>query len=65
VISLDGLAASEFGMVRLTTVTQPIELMAAKAVEFMLDRLRRDNQDAPRKAIFSGELIIRESVLRL
>lgn len=65
VISLDGLAASEFGMVRLTTVTQPIELMAAKAVEFMLDRLRGNNREAPRKAIFCGELIVRESVLKL
>lgn len=65
VISLDGLAASEFGMVRLTTVTQPVTKMAAQAVKFMLERLRENNQDDPRKAIFSGELIVRESVLQI
>jgi len=65
VISLDGLAASEFGMVKLTTVTQPIAEMATQAVQFMLERLRGDNRDDPRKAIFSGELVIRESVMRL
>ncbi len=65
IISLDGLAASEFGMVRLTTVTQPVAEMAAQAVKFMLERLRQDNRDDPRKVIFSGELVVRESVLRL
>lgn len=65
VISLDGLAASEFGMVRLTTITQPVEKMAAQAVKFMMERLRQDNQEAPRKAIYSGELIERESVMRI
>jgi DNA-binding LacI/PurR family transcriptional regulator len=65
VISLDGLAASEFGMVRLTTVTQPVTEMATHAVKFMLERLRGDNRDDPRKAIFSGELVIRESVMHL
>jgi len=65
VISLDGLEASEYGMVRLTTVTQPVNKMANVAVEFMLDRTRRNNQDTPRKAVYSGELIERESVRRL
>jgi LacI family transcriptional regulator len=65
IISLDGLAASESGMVRLTTVTQPVAEMAAQAVKFMLERLRHDNQDDPRKAIYSGKLVIRESVMRL
>jgi LacI family transcriptional regulator len=65
VISLDGLAASEFGMVRLTTVTQPVEEMAFKAVKFMVERLRQGYQGTPRKVIFSGELIERESVMRL
>ncbi len=65
VVALDGLPASLYGVVRISTVTQPWEAMVDHAVEFLLARLNKSYQGEPRKLVFSGEVIARESVRKL
>lgn len=62
VVSLDGLPASEYALVKLTTVTRPWEEIALKTIGFLELRIRDNNHDAPRKAYCIGEIIERESV---
>lgn len=62
IVSLDGLPASEYAIVKLTTVTRPWEEISAKTIGFLEQRLRDSSHDAPRKAYCIGEIIERESV---
>lgn len=62
VTGFDNLLASGYGAVPLTTVAQPIEAMAKKAVEILLDLIRRGGDGAPRKVIkMPCEIIVRDS----
>lgn len=65
VVSLDGLPASQYGMVPLTIVTQPWEAIAAKSVECLLRRLSGANVSAPERSTFIGEVVTRQSVRQL
>lgn len=65
VVALDGLPASLYGAVRISTVTQPWEEMVENAVNFLLERLNKSYQGEPRKLVFCGEVIARESVRAL
>lgn len=62
VIAIDGMPVSLYGMVKITTVAQPRREMAVKAVDFLLQRLDGTYQGEPRKLIYSGEVIARDSV---
>jgi len=65
IVALDGLPASLYSMVQLTTVRQPWEDMVQKATQFMLDRLKKEYQGKPREVAYQGEVIPRESVRTL
>ncbi len=58
----DNLLASGYGAVPLTTVAQPIEPMAKKAVEILLGQIRNGEGASPRKVIkMPCEVIVRHS----
>ncbi len=65
VVSLDGLPAAEYGLVRLTSVSHPFREMAATATEWMKERLHKTYTGEPRKIAYAGEVIERESVRNL
>lgn len=66
VISLDDMPAASHGVVALTAASQPWQQMADTATDFLLERLRGDGSTLkPRKVIYTGEIIERESVRRL
>jgi DNA-binding LacI/PurR family transcriptional regulator len=65
VVSLDNMPAAQHGMVALTAATQPWPEMGKTAVRFLLERMQQTVPLEPRKIIFSGEIIERESVLRI
>lgn len=65
VVSLDDMPAARHGMVALTAVTQPWPEMAGVSVEFLLQRMQQTAPPEPRKVVYAGEVIERESVLRL
>jgi DNA-binding LacI/PurR family transcriptional regulator len=62
VVSLDGLPASEYAIVKLTTVTRPWEGISAKTIEFLEKRLRDGYNGPSQQAVCTGQLIERESV---
>jgi len=62
IVSLDGLPASEYAMVKLTTVTRPWEEISAKTIDFLERRLRDGYSGTPQQAVCTGQLIERESV---
>lgn len=63
VVSLDGMPAAEHGMVPLTVVTQPWQTMADTAVQFLQEQMKQATP--PRKIVFAGEIIERDSVLKI
>jgi len=63
VVSLDGMPAAQHGMVPLTVVTQPWQDMADTAVQFLQQQMKETK--TPRKIVFTGEIIERDSVLKL
>ena len=65
IVSLDDMPAAQHCVVPLTAVTQPWKEMADMAVQFLLERMQHTTTVKARKVIFSGEIIERESVLRL
>lgn len=65
IISLDDMPAARHCVVPLTAVTQPWMEMADTAVRFLLERMQQRQPLKPRRIIFSGEIIERESVLSL
>lgn len=65
IVSLDGLPAAEYGLVRLTSVSHPFREMAATATEWMGERLQKIYSGEPRLATYAGEVVERESVRRL
>jgi LacI family purine nucleotide synthesis repressor len=65
VVALDGLPASEYAVVRITTVTQPWQQMADLALSFLWERLGKTYDGEVRKRVFCGEVIERESVKKL
>jgi LacI family transcriptional regulator len=65
VIAIDGMPVSLYGMVKITTVAQPRYEMAAKAVEFLLQRLDGTYRGGPRKLVYTGEVIARDSVRKI
>jgi LacI family repressor for deo operon, udp, cdd, tsx, nupC, and nupG len=62
IVSLDGLPASEYAIVKLTTVTRPWEEVSAKTIDFLERRLRDGYNGPPQQAVCTGQLIERESV---
>jgi len=65
IVSLDDMPAARHCVVPLTAVTQPWEEMADTAVHFLLERMQKAGTIAPRKVVYCGKIIERESVLRL
>lgn len=65
VVSLDGLPAAEYGLVRLTSVSHPFREMAATAAVWMNERLHKIYTGAPRRTSYAGEVVMRESVRNL
>jgi DNA-binding LacI/PurR family transcriptional regulator len=66
VISHHDTAAALWGSnVQLSSVTQPIEIIAEKVVELLLERLENKYQGAPRTVTVRGELVARESTAKL
>jgi DNA-binding LacI/PurR family transcriptional regulator len=57
--------AARHCVVPLTAVTQPWMEMADTAVRFLLERMQLNDQSELRKVVFHGEIIERESVLRV
>lgn len=62
VVGIDGIPLGEFLEVSISTVAQQHEKMAAKAVEFLVERIEGDGNGAPQRAEFSTHFIQRESV---
>ncbi len=62
VVGIDGVPLAEQMFVSLSTVRQPHEEMAAKAVEFLLSRIEGDEDVEPRSAEFATDFIGRESI---
>ena len=60
VIGFDDSSAAVASRPRLTTVRQPVELMAARMARLLLERLD-DPQVPPRAVIFDPQLIVRDS----
>jgi len=65
IVSLDDMPAARHCVVPLTAATQPWTEMADTAVRFLLERMQQREQLNSRNVVFSGEIIERESVLRL
>jgi DNA-binding LacI/PurR family transcriptional regulator len=65
IVSLDDMPAARHCVVPLTAVTQPWIEMADTAVRFLLERMKKQQLWESRKIVFRGEIIERESVLRL
>jgi DNA-binding LacI/PurR family transcriptional regulator len=65
VVALDGLPASLYGMVQITTVKQPWEEMVHNAALFMMERLQKREQGEARRVTFVGEVFARDSVRQL
>jgi len=65
VVAIDGMPITLYSVVKITTVTQPREEMAAKAVEFLLERLTGAYNGAPRKITYTGEVVARDSVRKI
>lgn len=65
IVSLDDMPAAQHCIVPLTAVTQPWMEMADTAVQFLLERMQQRESLESRNIIFSGEVVERESVLRL
>jgi len=60
-VGAEDLPESEFAQVRLTTMDFKIDVMAGKAVEIFLKRLKGDMRDFPRRVVIEPSLIVRES----
>lgn len=60
VMGYDGIPLSAYVMPTLTTIAQPITQMGIKAVEILLNRLRKPDL-APERIVLPNQLIIRES----
>lgn len=61
VASFDGIGMSQFEAYRLTTIRQPIDRMAAAAVEILLDRIQQ--QDLPNeRRVFEGMVLPGETI---
>lgn len=62
IIGFDNIDAGEYAPVPLTTIAQPIDKVAEKAVEMMFDRIENPSADqSPRIMRIKPQLIIRES----
>jgi DNA-binding LacI/PurR family transcriptional regulator len=62
VVGIDGIPLGEFLQVSLSTVAQQHEKIAAKAVEFLLERIEGDGKGEPQRAEFPTQFIQRESI---
>ena len=65
VIAIDGSPITMYSVVKISTVVQPREEMAAQAVSFLQERLNGAYQGKPRKLVFSGEVIARDGVRKV
>lgn len=62
VVGIDGIPLCEQLLVSLSSVAQPHELIAGKAVEFLVERIEGDRNKEPQQAEFSTQFVRRESV---
>jgi len=65
VIAIDGSAVSRYSVVQISSVLQPRERMALKAVEFLRERLDGTYRGEPRRLVYEGEVIPRDSVRKM
>ncbi len=61
IIGFDNIPIAEAIMPALTTIAQPIQLIAQKAMELLFSRMRGDTSDFPQKITLVPELIKRDS----
>lgn len=59
VAGFDGLDAGEFYIPSITTIRQPVEEMAQAAANLLFDMIKK--KEKPKRMIFEGELLVRES----
>ncbi len=62
VVGIDGIPLGEYLPVSLSTIAQPHQEMAAKAVEFLIDRIEGEGRDLSREATFETNFVERESI---
>jgi DNA-binding LacI/PurR family transcriptional regulator len=62
VIAIDGMPITLYSVVKITTMAQPREEMALQAVQFLLERLTGAYKGEPRKIVYTGKVIARDSV---
>ncbi len=61
VASFDDFPWADVFRPQLTTVAQPVQAIGEQAVNLILDRLAGKSEDAPRRLVLQGKLIIRAS----
>lgn len=62
IVGQDNRPAAQHCIVPLTTVEQPLETLAARVVELVSSRIRKEYQGKPRQIIIQGDLVQRSSV---
>lgn len=66
VVSQDDIKAiSAYGLVPLTTVSQPIEAIIQNVIALLTSRLSGEYSDTPRRVVVQGELVVRRSAIAL
>ncbi len=61
VVGVDDIPLARFLPIALSTIAQPLEEMARKTAEMLIERIEGQNQLEPREAVFSTRFIPRES----
>ncbi|MHB0912318.1 MAG: LacI family DNA-binding transcriptional regulator [Armatimonadota bacterium] len=61
IIGFDNIEAGEYAPVPLTTIAQPVEELASKAVELLFSRLKGESDGGPKLIQVKPDLVIRES----
>ena len=64
VVGFDDIGVANFYTPRLTTIRQPLEEMGRQAVERLIARIRRPNDEQPATVMLKPELVVRESTKR-
>ena len=59
VAGFDGMDAGEFYIPSITTIRQPVEEIAQASAKLLFDMIKKKEQ--PKRMIFEGELMVRES----
>lgn len=61
VIGFDDIRLARHGAISLTTIRQPVALMADHAMTLLLDRISNPNIRPPRRVVLPAELVVRRS----